>query len=233
MLSQARNFAKNHQAQKNAIKIRRHITVPSKNLIRNVQVPISSSLFNNKNGSKTLSISILNSQKKTWLHSNHNHNISRAYLGNVHYRGMSTESDKKDAPRTNDETSKENSQTKTTSDLRDSVNRMKSKDGNNEESEKIQDESSSNSTFSYMDNISEQISVFTEEVGKTWQELIGSNKPKGINKKIIKNPTEPIEDYEGPTDLMMIDESEHMSTFEKMQRRLSEAPIIQSKTAFS
>ena len=66
------------------------------------------------------------------------------------------------------------------------------------------------------------------EVSLTWQELVNAGKPKSVNKKI--HPTETEEgnkEYTGPVEIMVIDESEHLTAWERMQRRLAEAPIIQ------
>ena len=70
---------------------------------------------------------------------------------------------------------------------------------------------------------------FKTEVGATWKELVKSGERKCINKKI--HPTEtPGGDapYTGPVDIMVIDPSEHLTAWERMQKRLTEAPIIQS-----
>lgn len=117
---------------------------------------------------------------------------------------------------------------KTTSDLRDSVNRMKQKDG--EEVPPSSEETSSVNNF--LHTTKSYLSILSDEVAKTWQDLLASGKPKGINKKIRDTTTStssstPDETYEGTAELMIIDESEHMGAWEKMQRRLSNAPIIQ------
>jgi len=73
-------------------------------------------------------------------------------------------------------------------------------------------------------------STFTEEVGKTWEELLKSGDRKDINKKlIVHHPEDTVEGeapYTGPVEIMVIDESEHLTAWERMQRRLTEAPII-------
>jgi len=70
--------------------------------------------------------------------------------------------------------------------------------------------------------------TFKEEVGHTWQQLIKSGERKSINKKI--HPVETAggdAPYTGPVDIMVIDESEHLTAWERMQKRLTKAPIIQ------
>ena len=69
---------------------------------------------------------------------------------------------------------------------------------------------------------------FRTAVGTTWNELLQSGQRKSINKKI--HPVETAggdAPYTGPVDIMVIDESEHLNAWERMQKRLTEAPIIQ------
>lgn len=70
---------------------------------------------------------------------------------------------------------------------------------------------------------------FQDEVTATWQDLVKSGGPKDINKKIRPQETEEGDSaYTGPVDIMVIDPSEHLTAWQRMQRRLTEAPIIQS-----
>jgi hypothetical protein len=74
-------------------------------------------------------------------------------------------------------------------------------------------------------------SSFSEEVGKTWGELLKSGERKSINKK-LKHPEDTMEgeaEYTGTVDIMVIDESEHLTAWERMQKRLKDAPIISGK----
>jgi len=96
------------------------------------------------------------------------------------------------------------------------------------------DESSTNDGFSnpQLDGILRQAtegwSTFSEEVGKTWDELLRSGERKDINKKLM-HPEDTVEGdapYTGSVEIMVIDESEHLTAWERMQRRLTEAPII-------
>jgi len=139
--------------------------------------------------------------------------------------------DEKNANEEN-ESNKEEGETKTTSDLRDTIHRLKSEHDNQEtKNNNPNSDSNANSNSSPLDTAQGFLSSFMSEVGKTWEELLDSGSAKGINKRIgeAKNDAAPVEVYKGPTDLMMIDESEHMGAWEKMQKRLSEAPIIQGK----
>jgi hypothetical protein len=72
-------------------------------------------------------------------------------------------------------------------------------------------------------------SSFTEEVGKVWQQLLKSGERKDINKKIQHPEFRPEGEapYTGPVEILVIDESEHLTAWERMQRRLTDAPIIQ------
>lgn len=123
-------------------------------------------------------------------------------------------------------TNEEKSESGTDS-LRDAVNRMKQqKDGEAEES------SSSSKTNDPNDMLRKMADVwdnFTTEVSHAWQELLKSGERKDINKKIIKPEAtaEGEAEYTGPVDIMVIDPSEHLTAWERMQRRLTEAPIIQ------
>jgi hypothetical protein len=74
-------------------------------------------------------------------------------------------------------------------------------------------------------------SSFSEEVGKTWDELLKSGERKSINKK-LNHPEDTMEgeaEYTGTVDIMVIDESEHLTAWERMQKRLTDAPIISGK----
>ena len=108
--------------------------------------------------------------------------------------------------------------------LRDTVNRLKGDKAG---------ESSSNKSPAADDLLRRAADVWEtvkSEVGQTWQALVDAGKPKDINKKI--HPVETAEgnkEYTGPVEIMVIDEREHLTAWERMQRRLTEAPIIQGK----
>lgn len=112
--------------------------------------------------------------------------------------------------------------------LRDTVNRLKH---NNAEG----------STTSAASKSDEQVDDFLRraadvwdkvkaEVGQTWTALVNAGKPKDINKKIHPVETEEgNKEYTGPVEIMVIDESEHLTAWERMQRRLTDAPVIQGE----
>ena len=73
---------------------------------------------------------------------------------------------------------------------------------------------------------------FREEVSHAWNDLINSGNRKSINKKITPVATaDGDKPYDGPVDIMVIDPSEHLTAWERMQRRLTEAPVIQGVLA--
>jgi import inner membrane translocase subunit TIM44 len=75
-------------------------------------------------------------------------------------------------------------------------------------------------------------SSFQTEVGQTWQDLISSEERRSINKKIRPVATaEGDAPYAGPVEVMVIDPSEHLTAWERMQRRLTDAPVIQDVLA--
>jgi hypothetical protein len=105
--------------------------------------------------------------------------------------------------------------------LRDTVNRLKQESGDStaKNDEQVND---------LMRKAADMWETVKSEISITWQELVNAGKPKSVNKKI--HPTETEEgnkEYTGPVDIMVIDESEHLTAWERMQRRLTNAPIIQ------
>jgi mitochondrial import inner membrane translocase subunit TIM44 len=70
------------------------------------------------------------------------------------------------------------------------------------------------------------------ELSSTWQDLVQSGERKSINKKIVvHHPTETAAGdapYTGRVDIMVLDPDLHLTAWERMQKRLTAAPIIQS-----
>ena len=123
--------------------------------------------------------------------------------------------------------------------LRDAVNRAKAKDG--EEISEDSAASGDDSTNELLHKARDTASSFFGAVSQTWSELLDSGKPRSINKR-IHEPVQDLADgevpedddaaadkYEGSTAIMVIDEDEHLTAWERMQRRLSDAPIIQGE----
>jgi hypothetical protein len=106
--------------------------------------------------------------------------------------------------------------------LKDTVRRMK------KEGKASDDDGIDPRLDGFLRNATDTWSSFSAEVGKTWEDLLKSGERKDINKKIL-HPTDTVEGekaYTGPVEIMIIDESEHLTAWEKMQKRLTEAPII-------
>jgi len=122
-------------------------------------------------------------------------------------------------PKQEEETTKEHATTDEPHEsLRDTVNRMSGKTETDKE----------NPTDDLLRRASETWANLSEEIGKTWKELVDSGKRKDINKKIHPVATpEGDRPYDGPVDIMVIDPSENLTAWERMQKRLTEAPIIQ------
>lgn len=106
-----------------------------------------------------------------------------------------------------------------------------SKDGGGSSETTKTNDDSKTSTFDTSDILRRAADcwdAFRTEVSATWQQLIKSGERKSINKKI--HPVETAggdAPYTGPVDIMVIDESEHLTAWERMQKRLTKAPIIQ------
>ena len=112
----------------------------------------------------------------------------------------------------------------------DMLNRMES-EGNTAEKKEGSTSDSQWDTDSMLRRVSRTFASFTDEVSATWQDLLKSGERKDINKK-IHQPEATAEgeaEYTGPVEIMVIDESENLTAWERMQRRLTEAPIIQGK----
>ena len=149
-------------------------------------------------------------------------------LSPISFRHFSTSPEKKEDPTEpspdNAKTTNENSEES----LKDTVRRMqKEKSGSKGGGEDTTDEQLNE----FMRKASDFWSTATEEVGKTWEELLRSGERKDINKKIGR-PQDTVdgdEEYTGPVSIMVIDESENLTAWERMQKRLTEAPVIQGK----
>jgi hypothetical protein len=109
--------------------------------------------------------------------------------------------------------------------LKDTVRRMQEEGSTKKSSE---NEGFDPQIDGFLRKATETWANFSEEVGKTWGDLLKSGDRKDINKKLV-HPEDTVEgeaEYTGPVDIMIIDESEHLTAWERMQRRLTEAPII-------
>ena len=115
--------------------------------------------------------------------------------------------------------------------LRDSVNRIKG-----DQTEESESDSGSGNTDSSKEGPS-FLSTAWDELQSTWNELVESDKPKDIDKQIhVSQPGKASDDDDEAAkqyDLMVIDPQEHLNAFERIQKRLSEAPIIQGTSFLS
>ncbi|KAI2490473.1 Tim44 [Fragilaria crotonensis] len=143
------------------------------------------------------------------------HGIVSPSIPKYKYRQFSTEDTKQ-------------STTKTDS-LRDTVNRIKNDSSEGPTSSDTSSSSANNiDTNAFFRRAADAWATFRSEISVAWQELVSAGQSKDINKKIRPAATaEGDQDYTGTVEIMVIDESENLSAWERMQRRLTEAPIIQ------
>lgn len=124
-------------------------------------------------------------------------------------------------------------------DLRESVEKLKG-DQSNKNDESASADTSSTTDNEHLDKLALITSSFVTSLSETWNELIASGQAKDINKKIGSpsaggNPNyanddeaaDKYEEYAGSKDIMLIDPEEHLSAWERMEKRLRDAPIIQ------
>ena len=109
--------------------------------------------------------------------------------------------------------------------LRDTIHRLKGENSTSSSSSNTRNDEQVSDLMRKAADLWEKVK---SEVSITWQELVNAGKPKSVNKKILPTETEEgNQEYTGPVEIMVIDESEHLTAWERMQRRLTEAPIIQ------
>jgi len=159
--------------------------------------------------------------KNARLTSSFNNNGRAPVLTGIQF--FSTSSKPNSSTETEEDTSSSNNNSKDGEDkkksLRDSINRIT---GDSDESEKVESKTPTGPSF---------FSQAWEEVQNTWEDLLDSDKPEDIDKKIhVSHPgrsTDDDDDAAGQYDLMVIDPEDHMNAFERIQKRLSKAPIIE------
>jgi mitochondrial import inner membrane translocase subunit TIM44 len=115
--------------------------------------------------------------------------------------------------------------------LRDAVNRIQhdpKEEGATTDSMNSAESSANVSTNNMFRQLASTWDTFRAELDTAWQELIRSGQSKDINKKIRPEATsDGDQEYTGTVEIMVIDEAENLSAWQRMQRRLAEAPIIQ------
>ncbi|KAL3780852.1 hypothetical protein ACHAW5_002785 [Stephanodiscus triporus] len=131
-------------------------------------------------------------------------------------------------------------------DLRESIERLKNESRDNSrggDSTNSDDITNSINNNPYLEKLTSIGTSFLQTVSQTWDELVASGQAKDINKKIGTAPpssssdgapnysdddaaADKYENYKGNRDIMVIDPQEHLSAWERMERRLRDAPII-------
>jgi len=134
-------------------------------------------------------------------------------------------------------------------DLRESIERLKNEstsdddDDSNNKSSSSNNDNNNNDPNPHIEKLTSLTTNFLTSISETWEELIASGQAKDINKKIGTNApsasgahanyadddeaADKYEEYKGSKEIMMIDEKEELSAWERMERRLRDAPIIQ------
>lgn len=123
-------------------------------------------------------------------------------------------------------------------DLRESIEKLK-----NDNTEESKNEETKIEMDPRLERMVDMAGSFVDSISQTWQDLVSAGAAKDINKKIgtpVVNDDSPnfsnddeaadkYEEYKGSKDIMLIDPEEHLSAWERMQRRLKDAPIIQGE----
>lgn len=144
---------------------------------------------------------------------------------------LETEAAEKEEPKASSSSSGEGDS------LRDTVNRMKQKRNEGDDKTDVTKDDD-NSNKDVLHKAADMWDSFAAEVSVVWQDLVKAGDRKDINKKLPRPEatSEGDTEYAGPVAIMVIDESEHLTAWERMQRRLTDAPIIQnilSKSEFA
>jgi hypothetical protein len=111
--------------------------------------------------------------------------------------------------------------------LKDTVNRIQ-QDKKGEPSNSSSSNSSDNNPLDgLLPKLAQYYDAFQSEVRLAWTDLLNSGQRKDINKKIHPVATAEGETpYTGPVEILVIDPSENLTAWERMQKRLTDAPII-------
>ncbi|KAL3791379.1 hypothetical protein ACHAWO_005003 [Cyclotella atomus] len=132
--------------------------------------------------------------------------------------------------------STESGTTEKKKDLRESIEKLKS-----DNTKELKEEEPETEVDPRLERLSSMTTSFIDSLSRTWQDLISAGAPKDINKKIGRpvvdtgspnygnddEAADKYEEYKGSKDIMLIDPQEHLSAWERMERRLKDAPIIQ------
>lgn len=139
-------------------------------------------------------------------------------------------------PQNNNNESEEPKQQESTESLKETVERLRHQSGSdpsNSTSSKEQENTQSTASTMNSDNLFrtavQQWDTFAAEVSTVWRDLIQSSQRQSINKKIVQqHPSETASGnapYTGPAALLIVEPD--LTAWERMQKRLAEAPLIQ------
>ena len=133
-------------------------------------------------------------------------------------------------------------------DLRESIERLKSSSNNHDNKDSDENQQNEQENNPHLDKLTEIGTSVLNTISQTWDELIASGRATDINKKIgtpqsateddapnYENDDEAAdkyEEYKGSKNIMVIDPEEHLSAWERMERRLRDAPIISGEFFF-
>ena len=123
-------------------------------------------------------------------------------------------------------------------DLRETIEKLKG-DKSDTSDESTSADTHSDANKEHLDKFASMASSFVDTISETWNELVASGQAKDINKKIgtpsdgeqpnyanDDEAADKYEEYKGSKDIMLIDPEEHLSAWERMEKRLRDAPII-------
>lgn len=129
-------------------------------------------------------------------------------------------------------------------DLRESIERMKGEGGGSKNAD-ANNEQGGGEGSPHVERLASVGASFLSALSDTWEELLASGRAGDINKKIgtpkskggdskpnYADDDEAADKYEkwkGSSAIMVIDPEEHLSAWERMERRLRDAPIIQGE----
>ena len=149
---------------------------------------------------------------------------------------MSDDNNGKDNDNVNDNGSDEKIKETKKESFEETINRLQG----DKDKDSSSSSSSSKKTDDILRNLSDAIGDFKTTLSDTWVELIDSNKARDVNKKlsdihnskpgsVSDDDNEAADKYDGTTAVMVIDEEENLNAYERIQKRLSEAPLIQGE----
>ena len=165
-------------------------------------------------------------------------------LQTINYDTQNCSSIRQFATKSSDTDNDDDTNTEKKKDLRESIERLKKENSDtNSSNESSTDKDEETESNPHIEKLTKLSSSFFTQISQTWDELISSGQATDINKKIgtphstNSNSEEPnygnddeaadkYEEYKGSKNIMVIDNAEELSAWERMERRLRDAPII-------